>query len=354
MRADIDWRVPSSCGLIGIINRKGERFNGEAITRGIANLRERTNGLGGGFAAYGIYPEFREYYAFHVMFEKESAVEDTESFLERKFVIIKKEPIPVKDEVKPDHPILYRYFLSPPEGLKNEEDYVVDAVMYVNRNIPDAYVFSSGKDMGIFKGVGFPEEISRFYRLDEYEGYMWIAHGRFPTNSVAWWGGAHPFGILDWAVVHNGEISSYGINRRFLQHYGYYCTLSTDTEVMAYLFDLFVRKQGFDFEITGKILASPLWEKIEKMDGNRDFYRALRMVYGSALVNGPFAVIVTRNGVMVGLNDRIKLRPLVVGEEGEYALISSEEGAIREVFPEARVWMPPAGIPVVYRVKSDG
>ena len=141
--------------------------------------------------------------------------------------------------------------------------------------------------MGIFKGVGYPEDIGRFYKLEEYEGYIWTSHGRFPTNSVGWWGGAHPFGILDWSVIHNGEISSYGINKRYLEHFGYYCTLSTDTEVLSYLFDLLARKHQLSFEIVAKILAAPFWEDIERLPENeQQFYIALRTIYASALVNG--------------------------------------------------------------------
>ncbi len=92
--------------------------------------------------------------------------------------------------------------------------------------------------MGAFKGVGFPEEIGHYYLLEEYEGHTWIGHNRFPTNTPGWWGGAHPFTLLDWSIVHNGEISSYGINSRYLEAFGYKCTLGTDTEVAAYLFDL--------------------------------------------------------------------------------------------------------------------
>ena len=29
-------------------------------------MRDRSNGLGGGFAAYGIYPEYKDFYALHV------------------------------------------------------------------------------------------------------------------------------------------------------------------------------------------------------------------------------------------------------------------------------------------------
>ena len=50
--------------------------------------------------------------------------------------------------------------------------------------------------MGVFKAVGYPEDVGRFYRLEEYAGYCWTAHGRYPTNTPGWWGGAHPFALL--------------------------------------------------------------------------------------------------------------------------------------------------------------
>ncbi len=102
---------------------------------------------------------------------------------------------------------------------------MVHAVMDINAYINGAFVASSGRNMGVFKGVGFPEEIGQFYRLDEYQGWTWTGHGRFPTNTPGWWGGAHPFGLIDYTIVHNGEISSYGINRRYLEMFGYQCSL---------------------------------------------------------------------------------------------------------------------------------
>jgi glutamate synthase domain-containing protein 1 len=44
---------------------------------------------------------------------------------------------------------------------------------------------------------------------------------------------------------------------------------------------------------------------------------ALRQVYGSLLLNGPFTVILAHHGKMIGLTDRIRLRPLSVGGEGD-------------------------------------
>jgi len=226
--------------------------------------------------------------------------------------------------------------------------------MFINSKIEGAFVVSSGKNMGIFKGVGYPEDIGRFYCLEEYQGYLWTAHGRFPTNTVGWWGGAHPFGILDWSVIHNGEISSYGINRRYLLNYGYQCTLFTDTEVIAYLFDLLHRKHKLNFEIIAKILTSLFWEEIERMpEEQKKFYLALRITYGSALVNGPFAVVVANSNTMVGLNDRLKLRPQVAATKDNFVYIASEESAIREICPKPdRVWLPKAGEPVIGRLRN--
>lgn len=361
-KADKDYRVPSGCGVSGIMNEAGERISGDAIMTSIALMRDRSNGLGGGFAAYGIYPDLADYYAFHLMYETDEAKRQTEEYLRAYYTIMHDEPIPSRDvKVITRNPILWRYFLKPREEalaknpLSTEADLVVQTSMHINSKIKDALVASSGKNMGIFKGVGYPEDIGEFYRLEEYQGYIWTAHGRFPTNSVAWWGGAHPFGLLDWSVVHNGEISSYGINRRYLQNFNYFCSFFTDTEVITYLIDLLIRKHELPFEMVAKILAAPFWADIERMpEEEKEFYQNLRMIYGSALLNGPFGIIVANSDTMLGLNDRLKLRPLVAARWGNFVYVASEESAIRQICPQPdRVWMPRAGEPILGRLKKD-
>ena len=79
----------------------------------------------------------------------------------------------------------------------DEQEFTSQCVIRINSGIEGAFVFSSGKNMGVFKAVGYPEDVGEFYRLEEYEGYCWTAHGRYPTNTPGWWGGAHPFALLD-------------------------------------------------------------------------------------------------------------------------------------------------------------
>ncbi len=124
--------------------------------------------------------------------------------------------------------------------------------------------------------------------------------------------------------------------------------------MIAYLFDLLVRRHKLDFETVGNILASPFWSQIERIENEemKKFLKFLRITYSSALVNGPFAVIVANSQYMVGLNDRVKLRPLVAAKKNGYLYIASEEAAIRIICRKPdKVWMPKAGEPVIGSLK---
>jgi glutamate synthase domain-containing protein 1 len=203
--------------------------------------------------------------------------------------------------------------------------------------------------MGAFKGVGYPEDIGDFYRLDEYRGYIWTSHGRFPTNSPGWWGGAHPFTLLDWSIVHNGEISSYDANRRYLEMFGYTCTLQTDTEVITYIFDYLLRHQNLTLEEAASVIAAPFWSVIDEMPfEERQRMSFLRNTFGSLLVTGPFSIILGYNGGLMALNDRLKLRSMVCAEKDDMVYFASEECAIRAIEPELdRIWAPKGGEPVI-------
>ena len=351
-----DDKMIDACSIFGVMDTSGRRFSGEGIITAIANMHDRGNGLGGGFAIYGLYPEYADLYALHIMYQSGEGKGQTEAFLKENFSIVAEEEVPTRPArgiLNP--PLVWRYFLELDKRKLNgqsEDDYVVDRVMEINTRLEDSFVYSSGKNMGVFKGVGYPEEIADYFCLKQYEGYLWTAHGRFPTNTPGWWGGAHPFSILDWTVVHNGEISSYGINHRYLEQFGYHCTMQTDTEVVAYAVDLLMRRHNLPIEIAAKILAPPFWTEIERLPpGKQKLPRTLRQVYGSLLLNGPFTVIIAHHNEMIGLTDRVRLRPLTVGIKGDMLYLSSEESAIRLICPDVdKTWVPMGGEPIVGRL----
>lgn len=354
-------RIPSGCAIAAIMDRSGARHDGADIMRSIALMHDRSNGLGGGFAAYGIYPDYEELYAFHIMYESTEAREKTETYLNTYFMSEKQERIPTESvpSIK-DAPDVWRYFVSPHpirlsmSGL-DEAEYTMQHVFRINGCIDGAFVSSSGKNMGAFKGVGYPEEIGEFYRLQDYKAWAWTAHGRFPTNTPGWWGGAHPFTLLNWSVVHNGEISSYDANKRYVEQFGYDCDLQTDTEVITYLFDLLVRKHGLSCEMAAHVMTATLWEGIDRLpEDEAAFETALRVVYGSALVNGPFSIIVGSHQGLLALNDRLKLRALMTAEKGDMVYMASEQAAIEIVCPDAEnMRAVEGGVPMMVRLYED-
>jgi len=354
-------RIPSGCAISGIFDKSGNKISGETIVKSIKIMHDRSNGLGGGFAGYGIYPEYKDLYAFHIFYDDTSAREETERFLEKHFDLVNLSRIPIKKTPKiTNEPLIWRYFVNPlPTKLADnhldEREFVSRCVIKINTEIEGSYVFSSGKNMGVFKAVGYPEDVGEFYRLDEYGGYCWTAHGRYPTNTPGWWGGAHPFSLLDYTIVHNGEISSYDANRRFIEMFGYKCTLLTDTEVITYIIDYLHRKQKLNLEEIACVIAAPFWSKIDKMSPkNKEKCEYLRNTFASLLITGPFSILLGFEGTMMALNDRLKLRSMVVAEKGDCVYVASEECAIREICASPdKIWSPKGGEPVIIKLNEE-
>lgn len=345
------------CGIAGLISHNRRKENGARIKRSITLQNDRGNGLGAGFAAYGIFPEYGGLYALHVMGESAHALDNVSEFLGKHFDVVHLEKIPIWDKTINDHPLFTRFFLEPrpTTDCVNVDDFVIDKVMQINTEIGGAFVCSSGKNMGVFKGVGTPKDVYEFFRLDEYEGYCWMAHNRFPTNTPGWWGGAHPFNLLGWSIVHNGEISSYGINQRYLESNGYICTLQTDTEVAAYLLDVLIRRHGLSILDAVTVLAPPYWASTQRYVDSTERSRiiALKVIYESAMLNGPFAILAGFDNGLFSITDNTKLRPMTVGRTNDFTYFASEVSALYEMEEDfAEVITPRAGQPVIVQYMS--
>ncbi len=355
-------RVFDGCGISGFINIDGKKEDGSKITNMLTILNDRENGLGAGYAAYGIYPQYKDHYALHFLFDNEASKIKVIDYLTDVGFIIQSEAIPTKIPPNIDNPpITWRVFFDPKEKKHTSNDeQIVQLVMNINQNFEGAFVMSSGKDMGVFKGNGWSHEIAEFYMIKDYKALMWLAHSRFPTNTPGWWGGAHPFNLLNTSVVHNGEITSYGTNMRYLESFGYKCTLRTDTEVIAYLVDLLCRKHNIPIEIASLALAPPLFDEIDRLDKNQAIaLKNIRATYRSAMLNGPFSIVVGFADpvpTMIGLTDRKKLRPLVAGvsEDENTVYMSSEEASFKRMminpnidFSLKETWHPKSGTAII-------
>ena len=74
--------------------------------------------------------------------------------------------------------------------------------------------------------------------------------------------------------------------------FGYQCTLQTDTEVITYIVDYLVRKQGLSLTEMAEVIAAPFWETIAgKSEEERKMLTYLRNAYSSLLITGPFSIL---------------------------------------------------------------
>jgi glutamate synthase domain-containing protein 1/glutamate synthase domain-containing protein 3 len=361
--------LEGGCGVIGIIGSR--KLPGNCIIRPCEQMRNRGNGKGGGVAAVGLFDAYRDHYALHISFLDEAARGPVEKeFVDSVFdVSHAEEQAHIDDfretglEVPP--PRVWRYFVrvkpakleafAADKGISElpaaEDEFVfqnsfrLNAAHYENRKDPAAFVLSHGRDLMILKGVGYAEEIARYYRLEETQAHLWIGHQRYPTRGRVWHpGGAHPFAGLHEALVHNGDFANYHAVCEYLRQWGIVPQFITDTEVSVLLFDLYSRVLGYPLEFVIEALGPTPEGDFERLSKRRQrIYRAIQSAHLHGSPDGPWFFIVARaepeTGApqLIGITDVSMLRPQVFClQEGDksYGAIASEKQALDAFFEE--------------------
>ncbi len=360
--------LEGGCGVIGIIG--SEKIKGKNIIRPCEQMRNRGNGKGGGVAAVGLFDDYKKHYAFHIAFLDEKARGSVEKeFVHSVFDISHAEKQASLDDyreagldVKP--PLVWRYFVHvKPEKLdffaeQNkitdikaaesefifQNSYRLNAKYYEGQKKPRAFVLSHSRDLMILKGVGYAEEIARYYCLEDTAAHLWIGHQRYPTRGRVWHpGGAHPFVGLNEALVHNGDFANYHAVCEYLRQWGLVPQFVTDTEVSVLLFDLYSRVLGYPLEYVIEALAPTPQGDFERLSKRRQrIFRAIQTAHLHGSPDGPWFFIVARaepeTGApqLIGITDVSMLRPQVFclyeGENKSFGAIASEKQALDAFF----------------------
>jgi glutamate synthase domain-containing protein 1/glutamate synthase domain-containing protein 3 len=202
-----------------------------------------------------------------------------------------------------------------------------------------AFVLSHGRNMMILKIVGYAEQVTQFYRLEDFKAHIWIAHQRYPTRGRVWHpGGAHPFIGLDEALVHNGDFANYYAVTQYLRQRNIFPLFLTDTEVSAQIFDLLNRVHRYPLEYIIESLAPTTEMDFDHLpEARQRVYRQIQAAHVHGSPDGPWFFIIARNmsreGTfqLIGITDTAMLRPQVFAlQKGEVqiGLICSEKQAI--------------------------
>ena len=349
---------------------------GKHIFEPSVQMHNRGNGKGGGIAAVGFVPEqlgvdrriLDESYLLQIALLDESVLPEMESkFIRPHFKVAHEAFVETIDdyrdipglEVKP--PAVKRYFVRvKPEALaafrkerkleilsdnQVEEEFIyqntyqLNLALYSSLGEKKAFVLSHGKNLMILKIVGYAEQVAQYYKLEDFDAHVWIAHQRYPTKGRVWHpGGAHPFIGLNEALVHNGDFANYYSVVQYLRQRNVYPLFLTDTEVSVQVVDLLNRVYGYPLEYIIEALAPTGEMDFDHLPKEKQhIYRQIQASHIHGSPDGPWFFIIARNDPknkefqLIRITDTSMLRPQVFAlqkGEVEIGLVCSEKQAI--------------------------
>ena len=231
-----------------------------------------------------------------------------------------------------------------PRDLEDEfvwrNSYRLNDAFYASLGEKRAFVLSHGRDLLVFKIVGYAEQNVQYYELQDFKAHAWIAHQRYPTKGRVWHpGGAHPFVGLNEALVHNGDFANYHSVGEYLRQRNIRQQFLTDTEVSVQLFDLWDRVYKYPLEYIIEALAPTTELDFDQLpQEKREIYRQIQATHIHASPDGPWFFIIARSKPdqkkvqLMGITDTSMLRPQVfaLSDNGDVqiGLICSEKQAI--------------------------
>jgi glutamate synthase domain-containing protein 1/glutamate synthase domain-containing protein 3 len=361
------------CGVTGFACTVpvGGRF----IYEPSVQMQNRGNGKGGGIAAVGLVPEelgiSREVLDSHYLLQIALLDPECHADLERQFVLphfdiaLSTRQGHIDDhrdipglEVRP--PDVHRYVVrvkpdvlkafantAELEGLSPREledefiwrnSYLLNDALYASLGEKRAFVLSHGRNLLVYKLVGFAEQNVEYYQLQDFKAHAWIAHQRYPTKGRVWHpGGAHPFVGLNEALVHNGDFANYHSVCEYLRQRNIRQQFLTDTEVSVQLFDLWDRVYKYPLEYIIEALAPTTELDFDQLPPEKQvIYREIQATHIHASPDGPWFFIIARSREdqiqLLGITDTAMLRPQVfaLSDNGDVqiGLICSEKQAI--------------------------
>jgi len=386
--------MEGGCGVVGLAC--DEKISGKHIMQALIQMHNRGNSKGGGIAAFGLNSSqcgvsqktLEEDYLVQVAYldpgvrdqlEKEFITSNLDVHTSYPLSALKDYKAIAGLEMKP--PEVWRYFCRVKDKalsqfiLKNNLDaldrqkaedefiyqntYQLNNKFYTSLGEKRAFVLSHGRNMIIFKIVGYAEQLIEYYQIEDLEAHIWVGHQRYPTKGKVWHpGGAHPFMGMNEALIHNGDFANYYSIAEYLSQRNIYSLFLTDTEVAVLLFDLLNRVYEYPLEYIIEAIA-PTTERDFYLlpEEKRKIYRAIQTSHIHSSPDGPWFFIIGQTNTkedsfqLLGITDTSMLRPQVFAfqENGvNIGLVASEKQAIdatlRSLHQEDKRFLPHADL----------
>ena len=203
----------------------------------------------------------------------------------------------------------------------------------------EGFVYSFWPDVLTLKEIGNPKDIGDYFNLwtedKKLLAKIITVQCRQNTNYAIVRYAAHPFFLQGYTILVNGENTFYVKNKEFQKslHPGY-LGFESDSQCFLYTLHYLHRELHWPLEYYKHVITPLPFEDIQKSP-HKDILLSLRQSLPHLEINGPNTIIgVLPDGTMINVNDSKKLRPVVVGQDKNTVVMSSEVCGLNTILPD--------------------
>lgn len=237
-----------------------------------------------------------------------------------------------------DVPQVFQLFVAKGQRLLAQLD---QALFKARRAIESAFagaisVPSLNAKTTVYKALATAEQLARFYpdlTDPAFKTRVVLGHRRFSTNTFSNWHLVQPFRSL----AHNGEINTIKANIRAVRDvesvlgaHGVLLERGSDSAQLDRAVELIAMTRANGLAESLRRLIPPSWRDQPIPERERRFYESSRRVLGTlGAWEGPAAIVATDGEALIGMIDRMGLRPLRWMElRCGRVIMASEMGAV--------------------------
>lgn len=241
---------------------------------------------------------------------------------------------------------VFKYPKSHKYATKEEkEELLVETCLTLRRELEkdeQGFVYSFWPDVLTLKEIGNPKDIGTYFGLwdenSELCAKIITAQCRQNTNYDIVRYAAHPFFLEGYTILVNGENTFYEKNKMFQKSlYKGYIGFESDSQCFLYTLHYIHKILKWPVEYFKHTITPLPFEEIEQRE-DKDVLLRIKASLGHLEINGPNTILaVCPKGGLMCVCDSKKLRPIVIGQDEDTIIMTSEVTGINDLMPNRDV-----------------
>lgn len=222
-----------------------------------------------------------------------------------------------------------------------KEQLLIDTTLKIRKALDEnnsGYIYSFWPDVLTIKEIGSPKDIGTYFNLwdgnKNLTSNIITAQCRQNTNYDIVRYAAHPFFIEGYTGLANGENTFYEKNKHYQKSlYKGYIGFESDSQCILYTLHYIHKILKWPIEFFKHAITPLEYDEIIKRK-DADTLLRIKAALSNLEINGPNTFLgVTPNKELLCVCDSKKLRPVVIGQDENMVIMTSEVVGINDILP---------------------